>query len=48
MKYSLYCKLFGHKFMIKSWENEDYFYRVFKENCINCGISKKELGIKSN
>jgi hypothetical protein len=49
MKYRLPCVLFGHLFIIKhefyngekmvglKWEPQD--------NCVECGLSKKEVGI---
>lgn len=55
MKYSLYCTLFGH-IWVKKWYQDSTglgdlsrgFTEHFSENvdnCVNCGLSKKEVGL---
>ena len=54
MKYSIWCYLFGHKWVgIDQWLQDGprgpktikRTELVWLDNCIRCGLSKKEAGI---
>ena len=47
MKENLWCKLFGHNFIGKrfSRESTDVIITFPMKWCMNCGLSKEELGI---
>lgn len=49
MKYSLWCKIFGHKFWARDADvcvdGRWYTKHSPRGYCVNCGLTKEELGI---